>query len=120
GVEEIGIRAIAAAAGPDAGIESQLFGIARLVASDHELEFALGSTLGEADRKAALVDALFARTASAPTLAIVRHLVQSPRGRRIGEFLADAAEIVADAAGRIVATVTAAAPLTSEQRARLE
>lgn len=120
GVEEIGLRAIAAAAGADSGVEAELFSVARLVAADPELELALGSKLGDADRKAALVDALLAGKASPAALVIVRHLVQSPRGRRIGELLGGTAEIVADAAGRIVATVTAAAPLTPAQLTRLE
>ena len=48
-------------------------------------------------------------------LSIVRHLVQSPRGRRIGELLGGAAETVADAEGSFVAIVTAASPLAPAQ-----
>lgn len=120
GVEEIAIRAIAAAAGSDAGIEEQLFSIARVIGGDSQLELALGSKLGEPAGKAALVDSLFAAKATPGALAIVRHLVQSPRGRRIGESIARAAEIVADTGGRLVATVTAASPLSSAQLHRLE
>lgn len=120
GVEEIAVRAIAAAGGSDAGIEEQLFSIARVIGGDSQLELALGSKLGDPAGKAALVDSLFAGKASPAALAIIRHLVQSPRGRRIGESIARAAEIVADAGGRLVATVTAAAPLTPAQLQRLE
>jgi len=56
---------------------------------------------------------------SAATAAIVRHLVQSPRGRRIGELLRSAADLVADANGRIVATVTSAAPLSAAHEKKL-
>jgi F-type H+-transporting ATPase subunit delta len=70
-------------------------------------------------QKAALVERLLGGKANPATVSIVRHLVQSPRGRRIGELLQSAAETVADASGRIVATVTAAAPLSDAQLAKL-
>jgi F-type H+-transporting ATPase subunit delta len=119
GIEQIGIRAIAgssdASGGSDADIAGELFMFARAVASDPQLELAVGSKLGDPAGKAALVDALLKGKVDAGTLAIVRHLVQTPRGRRIGELLALAADIVADASGGIVANVTAAAPLTPAQ-----
>jgi F-type H+-transporting ATPase subunit delta len=118
GIEQVGIRAIAASA-EGAEIESELFDVARAVRSDNQLELAIGSTLSDPDQKAALVDRLLAKKASAGTVAIVRHLVQSPRGRRIGELLQSAAETVADASGGIVATVTAAAPLSAAQLEKL-
>ena len=114
GIEQIGIRAIAAAS-DGVQIESELFDFAAAVRSDNDLELAIGSTLSDPDQKAALVDRLLAKKADASTIAIVRHLVQSPRGRRIGELLQSAAETVADASGGIVATVTAAAPLSAAQ-----
>jgi F-type H+-transporting ATPase subunit delta len=118
GIEQVGIRAIADSTEADT-IESELFAFARAVSSDPELELAVGSKLGDASEKAALVDRLLAKKADPATLAIVRHLVQSPRGRRIGELLSTAAETVADASGGIVATVTAAAPLTAAQLEKL-
>ncbi|HWH97985.1 MAG TPA: F0F1 ATP synthase subunit delta [Pseudolysinimonas sp.] len=114
GIEQIGIRAIAASSG-GAAIESDLFAFARAVTSDNDLELAVGSTLSDPAQKAELVDRLLAGKAHAGTVAIVRHLVQSPRGRRIGELIQSAAETVADASGGIVATVTAAAPLSAAQ-----
>jgi F-type H+-transporting ATPase subunit delta len=118
GIEQIGIRAIAAAS-PQAEVESELFAFARAVTSDNELELAVGSTLSDPVQKAALVERLFGDKADPATVSIVRHLVQSPRGRRIGELLQSAAETVADASGGIVATVTAAAPLSEAQLAKL-
>jgi F-type H+-transporting ATPase subunit delta len=120
GVEELGIRAIAIAAGPDAGLEGELFAFDRAVASDHELELAVGSKLGAPEAKAALVDALLVGKAQPATVAIVRHLVQSPRGRRIGELLSGAADVVADAQGALVATVTSAVRPSPAQLAALE
>jgi F-type H+-transporting ATPase subunit delta len=118
GVEEIGIRAIAASADSDT-IETQLFQFARAVDSDHDLELAIGSALSDPVQKAALIDRLLGGKADAGTLAILRHLVQSPRGRRIGELVSSAAQTVAAASGGFVAIVTAAEPLVAAQSDKL-
>ncbi|HWL01770.1 MAG TPA: F0F1 ATP synthase subunit delta [Microbacteriaceae bacterium] len=118
GIEEIGIRAIALAE-TQADIVAELFAVERAVRSDAELELALGSKLASAESKAAVVSRLLERQGSAATTAIVRHLVQSPRGRRIGALLRRTAEIVADVTGRVVATVTVAAPLSAAQQEAL-
>lgn len=118
-IEEIGIRAIVRATDDGATIESELFGFSRVVSSDARLELAIGSTLGDPMNRAALVDALLIGKSSAATLSIVRHLVQSPRGRRIGELLAGAADVVADAAGAVVVTVTASVEPSSAQLGRI-
>jgi F-type H+-transporting ATPase subunit delta len=115
GIEQVGIRAIATSVPDGADIEGELFMFARAVSSDPELELAVGSKLGDAAGKASLVDSLLKNKVDAGTLSIVRHLVQTPRGRRIGQLLTLAAETVADASGGIVANVTAAAPLSEAQ-----
>lgn len=119
GLETIGIRAIAQAAGEKAGIEGELFAVGRAISSDADLELALGSKLGDPAAKAALIERLTGTKASPATVAILTHLVQSPRGRRIGELLSGAAESVAEAFGRTLATVTAAVPLSAAQQSRL-
>jgi F-type H+-transporting ATPase subunit delta len=81
---------------------------------------ALASKLGKIDAKAALVEKLLAGKVSGQTLAIVRHLVQQPRGRRIGELLRHAAAVVADESGTSIATITSASVLTADQLARLQ
>lgn len=118
GIEEIGIRAIARSAG-SAELEAELFAFGAAVSSDHELELAVGSKRGEPAAKAALVTTLLGKKASPEAVSIVRHLVQSPRGRRIGALLSTAARYVADEAGALVATVTAAAPISAAQQATL-
>ncbi|WP_395639472.1 F0F1 ATP synthase subunit delta [Pseudolysinimonas sp.] len=119
GIESVGIRALAAAAGKDAGIEGELFAVGRAISSDHDLELALGGKLGDPSAKSALMEKLVGKKASPATLAILTHLVQSPRGRRIGELLSGAAEAVAEASNRQIATVTAAVPLSAAQQKRL-
>jgi F-type H+-transporting ATPase subunit delta len=120
GIEDLGIRAVAASAPAGVSVESELFAFGTTVSSDSGLELALTSKLGAADAKADLVDRLLAGKASAQTLAIVRHLVLQPRGRRIGELLSHAASVVADQAGAAVATVSSATVLPAEQLTRLK
>jgi F-type H+-transporting ATPase subunit delta len=116
GVEELGLRIIAASS--NAPIEAELFIFGTAVSADPELELAVGSKLGSGEAKAALVSAIL-KDASPQTQAIVRQLVLQPRGRRIAEQLRHAASIVADEAGLIIATVTTASPLGAVQLKRL-
>ncbi|MBK4347495.1 F0F1 ATP synthase subunit delta [Lacisediminihabitans changchengi] len=120
GIEELGLRAAAESAGKDVSIETELFAFATAVTSDPNLELAVGSKLGSSEAKVVLVTRLLEKKVSAQTLTIVRQLVQQPRGRRIGELLRTAATIVADQSGLAVATVTSAAPIATEQLARLQ
>jgi len=119
GLEQVGIRAIAQGDSHSAVIESELFDFARITAGDAPLELALGSKLADPKGKAAIVQQLIGKKAHAGTVAIVEHLVSSPRGRRIGEMLAGAADIVAAAGARRIATVTSATPLSAAQQERL-
>ncbi|WP_166996279.1 F0F1 ATP synthase subunit delta [Paramicrobacterium fandaimingii] len=117
-VEELGIRAAAVGSG-DAAIESELFQFGQVVTSNAELELALSSKLGDPARKADVVTRLLSGKASEATVIIVSRLLQQPRGRRIGKLLRDAASVVADQRGRIVATVTSAGALDDAQLDRL-
>ena len=119
GIEEIGIRAIAASAPAQPAIEAELYDFAQLVRSSSALEFAIGSKLGSVESKADIVDALLAGKATPQTRAIIRHLVQQPRDRRIGELLRFAISIVVDQAGLALATVISAKSLRPEQLDRL-
>jgi len=116
GFEEIGIRAIAIT---DTAIDDELFAFARAVASDAQLELALGSKLGDPAGRVFLVTSLLGGKASPGTVSIVSHLVQQPRGRRIGRLLSSAAETVADQSGDLIATVTSATVLTQTQLDRV-
>jgi F-type H+-transporting ATPase subunit delta len=118
GIEELGLR-VASQSARDVAIDAELFTIERAVASDAELELALGSKLNPTESKVQIVDKLLAGNASPQTVAIVNHLVQQPRGRRIGELLRHAAAVVAEQRGFEIATVTTATPLSAEQLDRL-
>lgn len=119
GIEEIAIRAAASSAAKGAAVEAELFSFGAAVSSNAELELAVGSKLGTPAAKSQLVHSLLAKKTSPQTLAIVDHLVQQPRGRRIGELIRQAAGIVADQAQLSVATVVTASPLSSAQLDRL-
>lgn len=116
GIEEIGIRVIAA--GSQDPTEVELFTIARAVAANPELELALSAKRGGAEAKRVLAGAVL-KGASDSTTEIVRHLVSQPRGRRIRALLTHAQAIVADQQGRGVAVVTVATPLDAAQRDRI-
>ncbi|WP_313356949.1 F0F1 ATP synthase subunit delta [Microbacterium sp.] len=118
GVEELAIRAAAAAA-PGDDLATELFGFSRVVAANPELELALGGRLGGDAAKLALVERVLGGAVSPATMLIASSLVPRPRERRVRQVLSRAVRIVAAQAGRSVATVYTAAPLPAEQEARL-
>lgn len=118
GIEELGIRAAAGSAPAGVSLTDELFAFETAVRSNAELELAMSSTLGDSQPKVTLVRRLLA-DASPQTRAIVEHLVQQPRGRRIRELLRSAAQLVADQNGLAIATVRTAAPLSTDQLTRL-
>lgn len=117
-VEELAVRA-AAIAEPSADIEGELFAFSRVVAQNPELELALGSRLGDAASRSALVERLLGSTTSEATTLVVTSLVRQPRGRRIRQLLSRAMNIVSAQRQRLVATVHTATALTEAQRTRL-
>ena len=119
GIEELGIRAIARSAPAGTAIEDELFAFGAAVTSNADLELAVSSKLGTNEAKDALVTALLGGGASKHSIAIVRQLVQQPRGRRIAELLSSSATAVADEASLSIATVTSAALLSAAQLERL-
>lgn len=119
GIEELAYRVAAESAPDGVDIDAELFTFERAVASDDELELALGSKLSAPEAKTQIVDRLLGGKSAPQTLAIVRHLVQEPRGRRIGEMLRHAASVIAHQRGFDIATVTTAVPLTDAQLTRL-
>lgn len=117
-IEDLGIRCATASA--DSDIAGELFAVLGTITSSPELELTIGSKLGDPADKAALVTNLFGARVSAATLAIVRHLVQQPRGRRIAQLVSVAAGVVAEEQGSVLATVSTAAPLRDTERTRLQ
>nr|WP_241429289.1 F0F1 ATP synthase subunit delta [Agrococcus sp. ARC_14] len=117
-IDSAGIRVAVRAAG-EADVAGEIASFQRIVASDAELELALGGLRGSADDKARLVERLLAGRSSEATAVILDHLVRAPRGRRIGQLVRGAATEVASAAGRSLATVTTAREIPAAQLDRL-
>lgn len=118
GIDDLAVRAASLAAG-DADVEGELFAFSRTVAENPELELALGSRVGDAAAKSALVEKLLGGRVSEATALIVTSLVRQPRDRRVRSLLSAAMKTVADQRGRTVATVVTAVPLNEAQSSRL-
>ncbi len=118
GIEDLAVRA-ASTADAASDVEGELFRFSRTIAANPELELALGSRLGDASAKGALVERLLSGRASAATTLIVASLVQQPRDRRVRQLLSRAMRIVAEQRGRVVAQVVSARPLRPTQLERL-
>ena len=119
GLQELAVRAVARSTGGYEQIGGELQSFLKVVQANHELELTLGSKLGDSSRKRELVERLFASRLSPATMTILRHLLTAPAGRRTRRVVTWAAELVADQAGRQVATVTVAKPLAAVQFERL-
>lgn len=116
GIEELGLRADAIA---HPGLADELLAAAGTVDGHHELELTLGSKLGDPAAKVELVERLFGGKVSPAAVAVIGHLVAHPRGRRLSAALRGSARVIADQNGSELATVTAAAPLSEAQLARV-
>jgi len=118
GIDDLAVRAASLSA-PDADVEGELFEFSRTVADNPELELALGSRVGDAAAKGALVNALLGGRVSDATSLIVTSLARQPRDRRVRALLNGAMKTVAQQRGRTVATVVSAVPLSAAQSDRL-
>jgi len=119
GLEELGIRAVAASVGDGQTVIEELAAFQKAVSADPDLEYAVGSALVPGGQKAQVVEKLLGGKASAATTTILAALVRRAAGRRIGDLIKRASTLVAAQADRAVATVQTAAPLTAEQSARI-
>ncbi|QDB80057.1 F0F1 ATP synthase subunit delta [Georgenia sp. 311] len=99
-------------------VEEELFHTERLLASSRELRAALAERDVDPQRRAALLDSLIA-AASPETRLLVHRMVTTPWAGSLISALRHVGELAAARRDRLVAGVTAAAPLTQEQEARL-
>ena len=100
-------------------VEDELFRIARSVAGAPELRSALSDTAAPVANRASLIEGLLEGRTSEETRRLVRQAVVAPRGRTFDRTIELYGQVAADRRSRLVATVTASAPLTEEQRSRL-
>lgn len=101
-------------------VEDELFRFGRTVTAEPQLRAVLDDPQLARDRKLALVRDLLGSGRVQPlTLALVEHVVASPRGRRLTEALDDFGTLAARRRQELVAEVRVAAVLSSEQERRL-
>jgi F-type H+-transporting ATPase subunit delta len=100
-------------------VEDELFRISRIVAGAPELRSALSDLSAPVESRAALIEGLLGGRTTEETRRLVRQAVVLPRGRTFDRTVEIYAQVAADRRSRLVATVTAVAPLTEEQRDRL-
>ena len=115
-LEDLGIRVCSGSADAKTDLVGELLAISSLVHSNAELELGLGSKRASAQARANLMGSLLGTKVSGEALAIARHLVSDPRGRRIGAMLHSAAVTVADHHGKGLAVVSVAKSVSSAQR----
>ncbi len=100
-------------------VEDELFRVSRAVAGAPELRSALSDRAAPVENRAALIEDLLGGRATDETRRLVRQAVVAPRGRSFDRTVETYGQVAADRRRRLVATVTATAPLTEEQRDRL-
>lgn len=122
GLESVGFSAMLTSAeksGKLDMIESQLFGIARIVEGEPDLERALSDQAGSVEAKRSLMRTLLADKADPITEVLVEQVVLRQRGRGVAPGVDELVELAAARRERSVAYVTSATELTDEQRERL-
>ena len=121
-IADLSVRADLAAAEQEGKldeVEDELFRLGRLLDSNGELALALGDTRVPSARRVELMDSLLSGKVDATTYRLVGRLVANPRGRSISAGLTDIGRAAAERRQRLIAFVTAAVPLTEQQRDRL-
>jgi F-type H+-transporting ATPase subunit delta len=101
-------------------VEDELFRFARTIEADQAMRDALSYRTPGADRKAELVRRLLEDRAAPETVRLAEQAAAHPRGLRTEQVLEHFVEAAAERRQQTVAQVVAAAPLTVEQRRRLE
>jgi F-type H+-transporting ATPase subunit delta len=122
GVAYLAVRADLAVAERDGKldeVEDELFRLGRLLDSNGDLALALADGRVPADKRVALIDGLLAGKVDPTTYRLVGRLVANPRGRSISAGLTEIGKEAAARRERLIAYVTAAVPLTEQQRDRL-
>lgn len=113
------LLAVARAEGNVDTTRNQLADVARAVAGNDELRSTLSNNLLPSDVRTQIVDDILANKTSDTTRALVGMIVAAGRGGELGEIVQSFGRQAAGGAGRQVATVRSAVPLSDTQRDRL-
>lgn len=121
-LEELGTAAVLTAAqsrGELVRVEDEIFRFERTLATQRDLRVALGSVDLPAQRRTSVVEALLGEKVAPETALLIGRTVGALRQRSVTARLDRIAQLAAARRRRVVATVTAATPMTEAQVARL-
>jgi F-type H+-transporting ATPase subunit delta len=110
---------VAAAEGSIGDVADELFRFARALEGNDELRSALTDQRIEASRRQQIVEDLLGGRASATTVGLVSMVVGAGRASELGKIADEVVKRSANLAGRQVALVKTAVPLTEDQHSRL-
>lgn len=122
-LEELAVHSVAAVAAKSdqlEKLEAEVFEFKKVIDSDQELQIALASRQASFDAKLSLVNKLAAGKFSEGAMLLVRFALSGASKRRLSLVLTQFGRLLSAFAGKLVANVTVAAPITQEQRTQLE
>jgi F-type H+-transporting ATPase subunit delta len=114
-LELLGVRSAAASVKSAREIANELFEVQRVIASDSELELAIGARRLPVEARAQLLKKLFGGRVSAATNLLLDQSLRSNLAKRVPQVLAGFADQVAAYAEEQVAVVSVAKPLSDSQ-----
>lgn len=121
-LEQLGVHVVASIAAKNGNIdavESEVFAFQQAIEENQELQFALASKTASVEARLKLANTLIGGAASAEGAALIREAVVSAGKRRTSLVLESYSKIIAQVAQALVAKVTVAGQLSSEQTERL-
>lgn len=114
------VLAAAGASGRLQQVEDEAYRVSRLLGDERDLRLALADREAPGERRAGLVEAVLGGRVAEETIVLARRAASSLRGRSVPTALRAVAERAAARRQHLVASVTAAVPLSREQIERLE
>jgi F-type H+-transporting ATPase subunit delta len=99
-------------------VEDELFRFGRILDSNSELAQALSARTSSERRQELLSDVLSGKV-DPTTYRLIARLVANPRGRSLSAGITEVGRLAAERRERLIALVTAAVPMTEQQRDRL-
>jgi F-type H+-transporting ATPase subunit delta len=100
-------------------VEDELFRFGRTVGAQPELRSVLDNPAVPVEQRLGVLRELLRERVQPSTLALLEHVVRSPRGRRLEDSVEELVSLAAERREEIVADVRVAAPMTADQERRL-
>lgn len=110
---------IAAAEGEIDRVADELFRVARVLESEHELRSALTDIALPAEGREKLLDEVLGEKVSQHSLNILKFMVGQGKARELVEIADELARLAEEEANREIAEVRTAVPLSDDQQSRL-